>query len=150
MAALQRNAVVEAFWKVHPVIYRWSGGRLLGKMAGMDVLILTTRGRRSGRWRSTCLTYFNAGDARVVVGSFLGEPRHPAWVHNLRAQAEAEVQCGADRCPVVAREAAGAERDALWAQLVAIQPDYTQYEANTERVIPLVLLEPSGSTGASS
>lgn len=121
---------------------------MLGEMAGMDVLILTTRGRRSGRSRSTCLTYFSAGDARVVVGSFLGEPRHPAWVHNLRAQPEAEVQCRTERSAVIAREATGAERDALWAQLVAIQPDYAQYKANTERLIPLVMLEPVGSRAA--
>ena len=106
---MKRSLVVELFWKIHPRIYRWSGGRLLGRMVGMEVLLLTTRGRRTGLERSTCLTSFRDGDAWVVVGSFLGEPRHPAWVHNLRAQPEAEVQCGAERRSVVAREAGGEE-----------------------------------------
>ena len=140
---MKRSLVVELFWKIHPRIYRWSGGRLLGRMVGMEVLLLTTRGRRTGRERSTCLTSFRDGDAWVVVGSFLGEPRHPAWVHNLRAQPEAEVLCGSERRSVVAREAAGEERGRLWKRLVEIQPDYGEYEGRTGRVIPLVVLAPA-------
>lgn len=144
VAAMKRNLVVELFWKIHPRIYRWSGGRVLGQLVGMEVLLLTTRGRRTGRQRSTCLTSFRDGNAFVVVGSFLGEPRHPAWVHNLRAHPQAEVLCRSERWPVVAREADGAERERLWKRLVEIQPDYGAYEGRTERVIPLVVLAPAG------
>lgn len=140
---MQRNAVVDLFWKIHPKLYRFSGGRLLGRLVGMEVLILNTRGRRSGQERSTCLTTFREGGAFVVIGSFLGEPRDPGWVHNLRAQPEATIQTGREIRRVRAREAEGAERDRLWARLVEIQPEYRDYEGRTDRVIPVVVLDPA-------
>ena len=140
---MQRNAVVDLFWKIHPKLYRFSGGRLLGRLVGMEVLILNTRGRRSGRERSTCLTTFREGGAFVVIGSFLGEPRDPGWVHNLRAQPEATIQTGREIRRVRAHEAEGAERERLWARLVEIQPEYRDYEGRTDRVIPVVVLDPA-------
>lgn len=140
---MQRNAVVDLFWKIHPKLYRFSGGRLLGRLVGMEVLILNTRGRRSGQERSTCLTTFREGGAFVVIGSFLGEPRDPGWVHNLRAQPEATIQTGREIRRVRAHEAEGAERDRLWARLVEIQPEYRDYEGRTDRVIPVVVLDPA-------
>ena len=142
MAAMKRSALVDLFWKVHPKIYRFSGGRLLGHMVGMEVLLLTTRGRRSGKERSTCLTSFRDGEAAVVIGSFLGEARDPGWVHNLRAHPEATLQSGSEVRRVRAREAEGAERVRLWARLLEIQPDYREYEGRTSRQIPVVVLEP--------
>lgn len=142
MAAMKRSALVDLFWKVHPKIYRFSGGRLLGHMVGMEVLLLTTRGRRSGKERSTCLTSFRDGEAAVVIGSFLGEARDPGWVHNLRAHPEATLQSGSEVRRVRAREAEGAERERLWARLLEIQPDYREYEGRTSRQIPVVVLEP--------
>ena len=140
---MQRNAVVDLFWKIHPKLYRFSGGRLLGRLVGMEVLILNTRGRRSGQERSTCLTTFREGSAFVVIGSFLGEPRDPGWVHNLRAQPEATIQTGREIRRVRAHEAEGAERERLWARLVEIQPEYRDYEGRTDRVIPVVVLDPA-------
>jgi F420H(2)-dependent quinone reductase len=134
---------VELFWKLHPWIYRLSGGRLLGEVAGMKVLLLTTTGARSGAERTTALTTFEADAAYVVIGSFLGEPRHPAWVHNLRARPQATIQLGAERIAVSSREAHGEERARLWARLVALQPGYREYEARTDREIPVVVLEAS-------
>jgi deazaflavin-dependent oxidoreductase (nitroreductase family) len=141
---VRRTPIVELFWKVHPWLYRKSGGRLLGKLAGMDVLLLTTTGAKSGVARTTALTYLDASGAYVVIGSFLGEPRHPAWVHNLRAHPHATVQVGARSVAVTGREARGEERARLWAQAVAVQPDYRAYESQTDREIPVVVLEPVG------
>ena len=109
----------------------------------MKVLLLTTTGAKSGASRTTALTYLEAGGAYVVIGSFLGEPRHPAWVHNLRAQPRATVQVGTRQLAVDAREAHGDERARLWTQLVALQPDYRAYESRTDREIPVVVLEPA-------
>jgi deazaflavin-dependent oxidoreductase (nitroreductase family) len=148
MAAMKRSAVVELFWKIHPFLYRMSGGRLLGRMVGLDVLLLTTRGARSGQLRTTALTFVPHADARIVVGSFLGEPRHPGWVHNLRANPRAEIQIGSKRIEVVAREAEGEEREQLWKAVIAAQPDYSEYEHRTGRVIPLVVLEAAASDSA--
>jgi len=140
---MRRSLAVELFWKVHPWLYRVSGGRLLGELVGMKVLLLSTTGAKSGTQRTTALTYLEADGGYVVVGSFLGEPRHPAWVHNLRAAPHAAIQVGARRLAVTAREAKGEERARLWAQLVAIQPGYREYEGRTNREIPVVVLEPT-------
>jgi F420H(2)-dependent quinone reductase len=142
-ATVRRTPIVDLFWKVHPWLYRASGGRLLGKLVGMKVLLLTTTGARSGVSRTTALTYLEAGAAYVVIGSFLGEPRHPAWVHNLRAHPRATVQIGTRQIAVMAREAHGDERARSWQRLVALQPDYRAYESRTDREIPVVVLEPA-------
>ena len=140
---MRRSPIVDLFWKVHPWLYRVSGGRLLGKLVGMKVLLLTTTGAKSGVPRTTALTYLEAGRGYVVIGSFLGEPRQPAWVHNLRANPRATVQVGPRHVAVDAREAHGEERALLWQRVVALQPDYRAYETRTDREIPVVVLEPA-------
>jgi deazaflavin-dependent oxidoreductase (nitroreductase family) len=142
MAAAQRNKLVELFWKIHPHLYRWSGGRIGGTMMNLPVLLLTTKGRRSGTPRTRALMYLPKGDRYVVIASYLGEPRHPAWWVNLRAQPEATVQVGARQVRVVAREAAGEERSRLWDEIVGRQADYAEYQRRTARRIPVVVLEP--------
>jgi deazaflavin-dependent oxidoreductase (nitroreductase family) len=144
MAATRRGPLVELFWKLHPWIYRVSGGRVLGRLVGMDVLLLTTTGARSGIARTTALTYFKPEgvDAYVVIGSFLGEPRHPGWVHNLRAHPEARIRVGSREFRARARESIGEERARLWKQLIALNGEYAQYEGRTGRVIPVVVLDP--------
>ncbi len=143
--ALQRNFVIELFWRWHPRIYRWSGGRVGGKMAGLPVLLIETVGRRSGERRETALTYLPHpapdGDAFVVIASVLGEPRHPAWYLNLEADRKIAVTVGRDRIAVDARDAEGEEREQIWDDLVARSPDYAQYRTRTDRVIPVVVLE---------
>lgn len=141
---MRRSFGVELFWKLHPWLYRVSGGRLLGELVGMKVLLLTTTGAKSRAPRTTALTYLEVDGAYVVIGSFLGEPRHPGWVHNLRATPEAAVQIGARRIAVRAREARGEERAKLWERVAAVQPDYREYEGRTDREIPVVVLEPTG------
>ena len=67
--ALRRNALVELFWRIHPRVYRFSGGRIGGELVGLPVLLLETRGRRSGRPRTRALTYLPRGDDFVVIAS---------------------------------------------------------------------------------
>ena len=140
--AAKRNALVELFWKIHPTLYRWSGGRLGGSLMGMPVLLLTTRGRRSGTPRTRALMYVPDGPRFVVIASFLGEPRHPDWWLNLRADPRAEVEIGSRHVAVLAREADGDERERLWTAVVARQKDYEEYQQRTTRRIPVVVLEP--------
>ena len=142
MPALRRSKAVELFWKLHPWLYRVSGGRIGGKVIGLPVLLLTTTGRRSGEPRTRALTYFPRGAGAVVVASYLGEPRHPDWWRNLEANPRATVQRGRDVIPVHAREAEGEERRTLWGQIVATAPDYDEYQRRTTRRIPVVVLEP--------
>jgi deazaflavin-dependent oxidoreductase (nitroreductase family) len=143
--ATKRNALVELFWKIHPYLYRWSRGRLGGKIMNLPVLLLTTRGRRSGERRTRALMYLPDGSDFVVIASFLGEPRHPDWWLNLRAQPQAEVEIGSRRIGVVAHEAEGAERDRLWNAVVRRQKDYAEYQERTARRIPVVVLKPTGT-----
>ncbi|HSQ00627.1 MAG TPA: nitroreductase family deazaflavin-dependent oxidoreductase [Candidatus Dormibacteraeota bacterium] len=139
--AATRNAMVELFWKVHPRLYRWSGGRIGGSLMGLPVLLLTTSGRKSGQPRTTALMYLPRATDFVVVASVLGEPRHPFWWRNLEADPEATVLVGRSRYAVRAREAVGAEREALWRLVVAKVADYEEYQARTTRRIPVVVLE---------
>ena len=140
--AVRRNAVTELFWKVHRFLFRVSGGRIGGRVIGMPVLMLTTKGRKTGEPRSNVLTYVPKGRASVVFASNAGEPRHPAWWLNLVADPHATVQRGREVVRVVAREAEGDERAALWNEAVHINAGYAEYEKRTTRRIPVVVLDP--------
>jgi deazaflavin-dependent oxidoreductase (nitroreductase family) len=142
MAAPKKSKVVELFWKVHPWLYKASGGRVGGRLVGMPVLLLTTRGRKSGLPRERALTYVASGAAFVVIASYLGEPHHPDWYLNLKAHPDASVRVGRNDVPVRAREAAGDERARLWAEVTRVNPDYNEYQSRTKRTIPVLVLEP--------
>jgi deazaflavin-dependent oxidoreductase (nitroreductase family) len=139
--ATKRNAVIELFWRIHPKIYAWSGGRIGGSMMGMPVLLLTTKGRKTGLLRTKALMYLPRGDDFVVIASNLGDERHPAWWLNLEATPEASVQVGEQYYPVRAREASGTEREEIWRDLTEQAPAYDEYAAQTSRHIPVVVLE---------
>lgn len=139
---MKRSAGVELFWRLHPAVYRMSGGRIGGRLMGLPVLLLRTRGARTGEPRENALMYLPRGEACVVIASVLGEPKHPAWYHNLRAHPDCEVQVGRTVRKVRARVAEGGEREALWRELVAKQPEYDVYASRTQRRIPVVVLEP--------
>lgn len=139
--AIERNAVIELFWRIHPKVYRWSGGRVGGSMIGLPVLLLTTTGRKSGQLRTKALTYLPQGDDFVVIASNLGDDRHPLWWLNLAADPNAQVQIAGARYPVQAREAEGDEREQLWRTVTSKTPAYDEYQAQTSRRIPVVVLE---------
>jgi len=106
------------------------------------MLLLEHVGAKSGKRRTTPLVYMPDGDDYVVVASKGGFPKHPSWLHNLRANADVEVQVGSRRVPVRAREAAGDERVRLWARAVGYNRVWGDYQRRTEREIPLVVLSP--------
>jgi deazaflavin-dependent oxidoreductase (nitroreductase family) len=114
-------------------------------IGGTPVLLLTTSGRRSGEPRPVTLTYFEDGNRFVVVASNAGENRHPAWWLNLEEHPDATVQIGGTTTRVRVAEAAGEERERLWAELIRRDPSYEEYRRRTSRRIPVVLLQPTGS-----
>ena len=126
---------------LHRWLYRLTGGRVGGKAGEMTVLLLTTTGRKTGTQRTVPLTYFEDGDAYIVVGSKGGAPKHPAWYLNLEAHPEVEVQVGNERRRLRARRASPEEADRLWPVILERAPLYGKYRAKTRREIPLVLLE---------
>ena len=108
---------------------------------------LTTAGRHSGEARTVTLYAFDVDEAAmVIVGSRGGAPRHPAWVHNLRADARARVAAGREERSVIAREVSGTERERLWTLVCEAFPLYATYQRRTARLIPLFVLEPAPSS----
>ncbi|MGC4786841.1 nitroreductase family deazaflavin-dependent oxidoreductase [Micromonospora sp. DT178] len=108
---------------------------------GVFTLLLTTRGRRSGKLRRTALIYGRDGDAYLVVASQGGDPKHPAWYLNLLDEPLVEVQVGAERFTARARTATAEEKPRMWSTMAAIWPAYDEYQAKTDREIPVVVLE---------
>jgi len=128
--------------RLHPVLYRWTGGAwLLGRSLGNLTILLTTTGRQSGRPRVAALWAYPDGDRLVVVGSNGGSHHVPGWVLNLRARPDATVELRRDRRPVTGREAAGDEYERLWQLVNAAYPGYEAYREWAHRTIPLVVLE---------
>jgi deazaflavin-dependent oxidoreductase (nitroreductase family) len=125
----------------HVKRYRETDGAEGHDWNGTQALILTTTGRRSGEERSTPLIYGRSGDDYLVVASKGGADDPPAWYLNLQAHPDAEIQVLAERFKVRARDAAADEKPALWTTMVAEWPAYDEYQAKTEREIPVVVLE---------
>jgi deazaflavin-dependent oxidoreductase (nitroreductase family) len=108
----------------------------------MPVVILTTKGVKSGKVRKTPLMRVEHEGAYAVVASQGGAPTHPQWYFNLVASQHVELQDGPVKQDMTARELSGEERAVWWARAVAAFPDYANYQAKTERQIPVFLLEP--------
>ncbi|GAA1359753.1 nitroreductase/quinone reductase family protein [Catellatospora chokoriensis] len=110
---------------------------------GMNDLLLTTRGRRTGTLRRTALVYARDGERYVVAASNAGADRHPAWYLNLAADPAVTVQVGSQTFAATARTATAAERPRLWRLMVETMPSYQRYQETTERQIPVVIVEPT-------
>ena len=114
----------------------------LGGPGILPTLLLTTSGRKSGEPRSLPLIYGNLGDSYTIIASKGGDKAHPLWYMNLEAAPECELMVGAKAVSARARVAEGAEREKIWEQMVEIYPPYIDYQKVTDRVIPVVVLDP--------
>ncbi len=123
--------------------HMWDSGPL-GGPGLLPTLLLTTKGRKSGEPRALPLIYGTDGDRHIVIASKGGMPNHPLWFRNLEATPECELQVGSKRLSARARVAEGDERERIWSKMVEIYPPYTEYQKNTERTIPVVVLDPVG------
>ncbi|MFF5073744.1 nitroreductase family deazaflavin-dependent oxidoreductase [Micromonospora olivasterospora] len=112
-----------------------------GSFHGYDALLITTRGRRSGKLRRTALIYGRDDDRIVLVASNGGAARHPNWYLNLSAEPAVEIQIGAERFRGRARTASTRERPRLWEFMTRVFPRYARYQRNTDREIPVVVVE---------
>ncbi len=120
--------------------FRASGGKVGGQFDGAPLLLLTTTGAKSGLARTSPMMYLPDGDRLVVFASKAGAPTNPDWYHNLVANPSATVELGSESFEVDAHVTAGAERDELYARQAALYPGFAEYEAKTDRVIPVVAL----------
>ncbi|GHO90363.1 hypothetical protein KSF_004110 [Reticulibacter mediterranei] len=112
-----------------------------GLFKGASMLLLTTRGARSGKARVTPLTYTRDGSRYVVLAAKLGAPEHPAWYRNLVANPVVTVEVGPERFQARASVVEGSERDRLFNAHAAIMPNFAAYQSNTTRIIPVVVLD---------
>ena len=127
-----------------PVIdqFRANNGTIVeGVFKGAPILLLTTTGARSGKTRVSPLAYTRDGDTYVVLASKLGAPEHPAWYHNLVANPVVTVEVGPERFQARALVVDGSERDRLFDAHAAIMPNYADYQRDTTRIIPVVVLD---------
>jgi F420H(2)-dependent quinone reductase len=134
---------IKRIGKMHTWLYVKTNGLIGRRLDGMDVLLLTTIGHRSGESRRIPLPFFQIGGRTIVVGSFGGNPKNPIWVTNIEKTPEVTVQNRARVWSASARIAEGDERAELWAQLTYEYPRYANYQRLTDRLIPLVVIEPS-------
>ena len=123
--------------------FRANEGNVGGYFKGAPMILLHHIGARSGTVRVTPLVYFPQDDATmVIVASKAGAPTNPDWYHNVVAHPEVSIEVGTERLPVRASVAEGAERDRLYAAQAALMPGFAEYERQTTRRIPVVILEP--------
>ncbi|MFF5896845.1 nitroreductase family deazaflavin-dependent oxidoreductase [Streptomyces argenteolus] len=120
-----------------------SGGTQGMTLRGMPVILLTTRGARSGKIRKTPLMRVEHDGEYAVVASLGGAPKHPVWYHNVRADPRVELRDGTRRQDMVAREVTGEEKALWWGRAVEAFPDYADYQTKTDREIPVFVLSPA-------
>lgn len=122
--------------------YESSGGTQGTTMRGMPVIVLTTKGAKSGKLRKIPLMRVEHGGEYAVVASLGGAPKHPVWYYNVKAHPEVELQDGPVKQDMVAREVTGEEKAEWWQHAVAAYPDYADYQTKTDREIPVFVLSP--------
>jgi len=121
--------------------FRANAGKVGGPFEGAPVLLLHTRGAKSGQERVNPVAYQPVGDALAVFASKGGAPTNPDWFHNLRANPDVKVEVGTDTIDVRARVLEGDERAPIWEKQKQLMPGFAEYEQKTTRQIPVVLLE---------
>jgi deazaflavin-dependent oxidoreductase (nitroreductase family) len=137
-----RDSSVKRWSRFHRELYRLTGGLLGSRLVGNDMLLLTTRGRKTGADHTVPLLYIGHQGALAVIASYGGRDHHPEWYLNLVADPVVTARMRNRIVRLTARTAAPAERETLWPRVVASYPDYAVYQERTEREIPIVLLEP--------
>jgi deazaflavin-dependent oxidoreductase (nitroreductase family) len=121
--------------------FRARGGKVGGQFEGAPLLILHTTGAKSGQERVTPLVYQPVGDALAIFGSKGGASTNLDWYHNVVANPKVTVEVGTETLERTARVAEGDERERIWSRQVQVMPGFAEYQANTSRTIPVVVLE---------
>jgi F420H(2)-dependent quinone reductase len=135
------------FHPAHRRLYRMSGGRgPVSRALGVDMILVATRGRRSGAQRVVPLAAVRDGSDWVVVGTNAGKPRLPAWVLNLRADPRVAVEHRTTIAPHVAHEVDGADYERLWRLVTGAYPGFIVYRDRTPRPVPLFVLRPASAS----
>jgi deazaflavin-dependent oxidoreductase (nitroreductase family) len=126
--------------------FRANGGRVGGMFEGTPLLLLHHVGAKSGERRVNPLAFYEDGERYVIFASKGGAPTNPGWYYNLVANPQTTVEVGPATLSVVATEAVGEERDRLFRAQAERSPQFAEYQAGTERVIPVIVLTPSSAS----
>jgi deazaflavin-dependent oxidoreductase (nitroreductase family) len=136
------KAVIKFASKLNVFVYRLTGGRVMGKMKGAPICLVTMTGRKSGRKITFPLMYNPDGGNVILVASLGGAPKNPVWYYNLMANPKVIIQLGAKKQEMLATQASPEQKAALWPSIVANYPDFEVYQKKTERDIPVIICSP--------
>jgi F420H(2)-dependent quinone reductase len=129
-------------------LYRTSGGRLMGRVRGMPVLLITVAGRKTGEPHTTPVLYFEDDGKFLVTGSGSGSVKEPQWFKNLRHTEQAEIDIGRRKIPVNVAIASDEQRGILWQRLLLRAPFFADYQRKVERQIPMAILTATPHAGS--
>ncbi|WP_067478993.1 nitroreductase family deazaflavin-dependent oxidoreductase [Nocardia amamiensis] len=122
--------------------YDNSGGTAATTLQGVPVVLMTSKGAKTGKLRKTPLMRVEHDGEYAVVASLGGAPKHPVWYHNIKAEPHVELRDGTVIKDYTAREVFGDEKALWWERAVAVWPDYATYQTKTDRQIPVFVLTP--------
>ena len=137
------KAFIKLLINLHSFFYKLTGGVLGGQMGAYKILLLTTRGRKSGREFTTPLGYFDHQGGYLIIASNGGQDKGPDWYFNLTSDPQVRIQIKDQIFNAQAQVLDGETRTPVWDRIVAEAPQYGQYEKRTDRLIPVVWLRPS-------
>jgi F420H(2)-dependent quinone reductase len=137
-----RDASVRRWSRLHAIVYQATGGMVGRRLVANPMLLLTTRGHRSGEEHTVPLLYLADPPRLVIIASYGGRPDHPAWYRNLVTTPRVRVQIGRARREMMARTATAEERALWWPRVLDAYDGYRAYQSRTDREIPVVFLEP--------
>ncbi|TDG15152.1 nitroreductase family deazaflavin-dependent oxidoreductase [Seongchinamella unica] len=123
-------------------VFRLSKGRLMNTFLGGPVCMVTMTGAKSGKTRRLPLIHVPHGDNKLLVASSGGMPENPAWYYNIKAHPEIRIMADGHEKNYIARQISDEEKAALWPVLLAVYPDFDEYQARTDRNIPVFSCEP--------
>ena len=138
-----KDSSVKRWSAIHTALFTLTGGRVGKRLVNNDMLLLTTKGRATGNLHTVPLLYLAEGDRLVVIASYGGRRRHPDWYLNLEVNPTVGVRLPRERRrQMVASTASSEERQAWWPRIVRAYSGYADYQARTDRQIPVVFLDP--------
>ncbi|MBI4487716.1 MAG: nitroreductase family deazaflavin-dependent oxidoreductase [Deltaproteobacteria bacterium] len=135
-----KPGTIRLIGRLHAWLSKLAGGKLDNAFGRAPFMMLTTKGRKTGRARTTPVLYLQDGPDLIVVASFGGNDMHPAWFLNLEQCPEAEILINSERRRVVARRVSPEEKKVIWPRLVKMYPNFHIYQQRTSREIPLLRL----------
>ena len=133
-----QSALIVAFSKFHSLMLRLTGGKFMGRLVGLDMLLLTTMGRRTGKKRYTPLLFKKIDDYYYCAGSFGGSHKAPQWYRNILANPNVEILAEGKILNVTAVVLEDHLKAKAWKSLIAIYPDFQKYQDKTDRIIPVI------------